>query len=243
VSEARVHALLPHTVHVDPNMLGIALKDAYDICDIMSTKAQLTVTDNGTLSIVRKQFNAAPLGLMGFGMTTILLNLVNANILTTNSLSVILPLGIFYGGVAQILAGLFEAKQNKTFSATAFLSYGFFWLSFVGLNLFPTIGLVPPASPEAVGSYLLLWGIFTAGMSYVTLKENKALQTVFFSLTILFFLLAISDFTGFTFIKRIAGYEGLFCGASAIYLALAEIINDAYNREILPLGKTQTAMT
>lgn len=202
----------------------------------MSSNPQLTMSDDGTVSIGTKRFNPAILGLMGFGMTTVLLNLMNANILSTDSLGVILPLGLFYGGIAQVIAGLFETKQNNTFSATAFLSYGFFWLSFVGLNLFPTFGLVPQASSEAVGFYLVLWGIFTAGMSVVTLKENRMLQTVFFSLTILFFLLALSDFTGLIFIKRVAGYEGLFCGASAIYLAMAEIINDAYGREILPLG-------
>lgn len=209
----------------------------------MSSNPQLTMSDVGTVSIVTKRFNPAILGLMGFGMTTVLLNLMNANILSTDSLGVILPLGIFYGGIAQVIAGLFEAKQNKTFSATAFLSYGFFWLSFVGLNLLPTIGLVPPASSEAVGFYLVLWGIFTAGMSVITLKENRVLQTVFVSLTILFFLLALSDFTGLTFIKRVAGYEGIFCGASAIYLAMAEIINDVYDREILPLGQTHSTIT
>jgi succinate-acetate transporter protein len=201
------------------------------------------MSDDGTVSIDTKRFNPAILGLMGFGMSTVLLNLMNANILSTDSLGVILPLGIFYGGIAQVIAGLFETKQNNTFSATAFLSYGFFWLSFVGLNLFPTLGLVPQASSEAVGFYLVLWGVFTAGMSVVTLKENRVLQTVFFSLTILFFLLALSDFTGLTSIKRVAGYEGLFCGASAIYLAMAEIINDAYGREILPLGQTRSTIT
>jgi succinate-acetate transporter protein len=118
-----------------------------------------------------------------------------------------------------------------------------FWLSFVGLNILPAMGLVPSAPPEAIGAYLVLWGIFTAGMSGVTLKENKALQTVFFSLTILFFLLAAGDFTGIDVIKRIEGYEGLFCGASAMYLAMAEILNDVYNREILPLGKTHSPLT
>lgn len=209
----------------------------------MSASSQLTVTDNGTVTVLKKQFNPAPLGLMGFGMTTILLNLLNAGILPINSLGVILPLGLFYGGIAQIIAGLFEAKQEKTFGATAFLSYGFFWLSFVGLNIFPTLGLAPSAPPEAIGVYLLLWGVFTAGMSGATLKENKALQTVFFSLTVLFFLLAAGDITGIDVLKRIAGYEGLFCGASAIYLAMAEIFNEAYNREILPLGKTPSPLS
>ena len=202
----------------------------------MSTTPQVTISENGTVSVIKKQFNASPLGLLGFGLTTILLNLLNAEILPSTSMSVILSMGIFYGGIAQIVAGFFEAKQNQTFGATAFLSYGLFWLSFVALNLFPMMGLTPFASPAAVGVYLVLWGMFTAGMSVATIKKNTALQTVFVSLTILFFLLAISDFTGSTILRRVAGYEGLFCGASAVYLAFAEIINDVFDREILPTG-------
>jgi succinate-acetate transporter protein len=101
------------------------------------------------------------------------------------------------------------------------------------------MGLAPSAPPEAIGAYLLLWGIFTAGMSAATFKQNKALQTVFVSLTVLFFLLAISDFTGNDVLRRVAGYEGLFCGASAIYLAIAEIINEVYDREIVPIGEAR----
>jgi succinate-acetate transporter protein len=206
----------------------------------MNATPGLTVSENGTVSIIKKQLNASPLGLLGFGFTTILLNLLNAEILPSTSMSVILSMGIFYGGIAQIVAGIFEAKQNQTFGATAFLSYGLFWLSFVALNLFPMMGLTPIASPAAVGVYLILWGVFTAGMSMATIKKNIALQTVFVSLTILFFLLAISDFTGSTILRRVAGYEGLFCGASAVYLAFAEIINDVFDREILPIGDTYT---
>jgi succinate-acetate transporter protein len=202
----------------------------------MSSTPQITVSENGTVSVIKKQFNASPLGLMGFGLTTILLNLVHAEILPSTSLSVILSMGIFYGGIAQIVAGVFEAKQNHTFGATAFLSYGLFWLSFVALNLFPMLGLTPIAPPVALGVYLFLWGVFTAGMSVATFKKNTALQTIFVSLTILFFLLAVSDFTGSTILRRVAGYEGLFCGASAMYLAFAEIINETFDREILPIG-------
>jgi succinate-acetate transporter protein len=102
------------------------------------------------------------------------------------------------------------------------------------------MGLTPIAPPAAVGAYLVLWGVFTAGMSVATIKKNIVLQTVFVSLTILFFLLAISDFTGSAILRRVAGYEGLFCGASAIYLAFAEIVNDVFDREILPIGDKYT---
>ena len=179
--------------------------------------------------------NPAPLGLMGFGMTTVLLNLHNAGLYTLGTM--ILSMGIFYGGIAQIIAGIMEYKKGNTFGTTAFTSYGLFWLTLVFLNILPNTGLwaVPPEA-FALGSYLLMWGLFTLFMFFGALKRNRALQVVFLSLAILFFLLAISDFTGITLIKIIAGYEGIFCGSSAIYLAIAEIINESYGRKILPIG-------
>jgi succinate-acetate transporter protein len=179
--------------------------------------------------------NPAPLGLMGFGMTTVLLNLHNAGLYTLGTM--ILSMGIFYGGIAQIIAGIMEYKKGNTFGTTAFTSYGLFWLTLVFLNILPNTGLwnVPPEL-FALGSYLLMWGLFTLFMFFGTLKRNRALQVVFLSLAILFFLLAIGDFTGISLIKIIAGYEGIFCGSSAIYLAIAEIINESYGRKILPIG-------
>ncbi len=179
--------------------------------------------------------NPAPLGLMGFGMTTVLLNLHNAGLYTLGTM--ILSMGIFYGGIAQIIAGIMEYKKGNTFGTTAFTSYGLFWLTLVFLNILPNTGLwnVPPET-FAIGSYLLMWGLFTLFMFFGTLKRNRALQVVFLSLAILFFLLAIGDFTGISLIKIIAGYEGILCGSSAIYLAIAEIINESYGRKILPIG-------
>ncbi|RJS76571.1 hypothetical protein CW712_01360 [Candidatus Bathyarchaeota archaeon] len=183
-----------------------------------------------------ESLNPGPLGLMGFGFTTILLNLLNAGLLSTDAMGMILPMGLFYGGLAQIIAGLLEAKQKKTFGLTAFTSYGLFWWSFVAINLLPTMGLAAAPSKTAVGAYLLAWGIFTALMTAATFKSNKALQVVFITLTILFFILAIGDFTGIGAIKILAGYEGIFCGSSAVYLAIAEILNETYKRNVLPIG-------
>jgi len=186
-----------------------------------------------------KSVNPAPLGLMGFGLTTILLNLVNAGLLNADALGMILPMGIFYGGLAQIIAGLLEAKQGNTFGATAFTSYGLFWLSFVAINILPKLGLSETASPSAIGAYLLVWGIFTSLMSVATFKTNKALQVVFLSLSALFFILAMGDFTGNRSIRVIGGYEGIFCGSSAVYLAIAEILNETYEKVILPVGEKE----
>ena len=180
--------------------------------------------------------NPAPLGLMGFGMTTVLLNIHNAGIYALGSM--ILAMGIFYGGLAQIIAGILEYRKGNTFGVTAFSSYGLFWLTLVGLIIIPNVvpGIDAPSS-TAMASYLFMWGLFTFLMFISTLKHNKALQFVFASLTILFWLLALGDFTGNTTITVVAGYEGIICGLSAIYLAMAEVINETYGKEIVPVGK------
>ncbi len=180
--------------------------------------------------------NPAPLGLMGFGMTTVLLNIHNAGFYDLGSM--ILAMGIFYGGLAQIVAGALEYRKGNTFGVTAFTSYGLFWLSLVGLIVIPII-IPDVATPDstAMGSYLFMWGLFTFLMFISALKKPTALQFVFISLAILFWLLALGDFTGNATITKIAGYEGIICGLSAVYLAMAEVINETYGKAIIPIGK------
>jgi uncharacterized protein len=187
------------------------------------------------LSIQDTTSNPAPLGLMGFGMTTVLLNLHNAGYYPLDSM--ILAMGIFYGGIAQIIAGIMEWKKKNTFGTTAFTSYGLFWLTLVGLIVLPKLNLGTKPTEVAMGWYLLMWGIFTGLMYIGTLRLNRALQFVFASLTVLFFLLAIGDFTGNAAIKTFAGFEGIICGLSAIYTAMAQVLNEIYGKEIAPLGK------
>ncbi len=178
--------------------------------------------------------NPGPLGLFAFGTTTVLLNLHNAGFFELNSM--ILAMGIFYGGTAQVIAGILESKKNNTFGMTAFISYGFFWLTLVGLIVMPKLGWVAAASKPAMAAYLTVWGIFTALLFIGTLRLNRALQFVFATLTILFFLLAAGDATGNETITHIAGYEGLICGASAIYTGAAVLLNDVYGRNFWPIG-------
>jgi len=177
--------------------------------------------------------NPAPLGLLAFGMTTVLLNLHNSGLFTLGSM--ILGMGIFYGGIGQIIAGIMEWKKNNTFGTTAFTSYGIFWLTLVALLVMPKLGWATAPEVTAMGFYLLIWGLFTAVMFIGTLRLNGALQFVFGSLTVLFFLLAIGDFTGIALIKTIAGYEGIICGFSAIYTGLAQVLNEVYGKVILPI--------
>ena len=210
-----------------------------------------------------KTANPAPLGLLGFGITTVLLNFVhNARLNPLDAM--IIGMGIFYGGLAQIIAGILEYKRGNTFATTAFTSYGLFWLSFVALNWLGTAtiatnGIWPfsayaPAIPnyntpwlvsqEAFAAYFLMWGIFTFAMFFGALKINRALQFVFISLAILFFLLAAKSallaYTTLTpadleLFTRITGVEGVICGLSAVYLAIAEVLNEIYEKTVLPI--------
>ena len=180
-----------------------------------------------------KVANPGPLGLLGFGMTTVLLNLHNAGLLPLSI--AIVAMGIALGGLAQIIAGIRELCQGNTFAGTAFTAYGLFWWSLVLIWVNPFDG-INAATPTDMGYYLLLWGIFTAFMFVGTLKHNRATQVVFGSLTILFMLLALGDFTGNHTITMIAGFEGIFCGLSAIYSAMGQILNAEYGKEVMPLG-------
>ncbi len=193
------------------------------------------IASNQTIIIKDSTANPAPLGLLGFGMTTILLNIHNAGIFELDSM--IMGMGIFMGGIAQIFAGLQEWKKNNTFGATAFTAYGSFWLSLVAIWLIPStsFGAAYKSSETALGWYLILWGIFTFFMFIGTLKLSRVLQVVFFTLTVLFVLLAISAFTDNKSLHTFAGYEGIVCGASAFYGCVAQILNEVYGRKVMPL--------
>ncbi len=185
--------------------------------------------------------NPAPLGLMGFGMTTVLLNIHNAypnNPGVFGNNSMIMAMGIFYGGLAQIIAGILEYRKGNTFGVTAFSSYGLFWMTLVFLWFFPIILGVNAPSSTFMGWYLFMWGFFTMMMFIATLNKNFSLSFVFLTLFILFYLLALRDW-GFIALEDSAfiGFEGVICGFSAIYLAMAEVINESFGRTILPIGR------
>jgi len=190
--------------------------------------------DQSIISVKDNSANPAPLGLFGFGMTTVLLNLHNAGLYEMNSM--IFAMGIFYGGIAQVVAGILESKKNNTFGMTAFISYGFFWLTLVGLIVMPKLGWITASSSGGMIAYLIMWGLFTLLLFFGTLKISKALQFIFATLTILFFLLAAGDATGNATLKTFTGFEGIVCGLSAIYTGAAVLLNEVYGRIILPVG-------
>ncbi len=179
--------------------------------------------------------NPAPLGLLGFGMTTVMLNLHNADIIPLGS--VILALGLFYGGLAQLIVGVMEWKKGNTFGTAAFTSYGLFWLTLVGIWTLPVLGLGEATDKTAMGYFLAIWGVYTLFFFIGTLKSNRVTQFIFGSLTVLFFALALGDLTLVPEVTVAGGYIGLLCGASAMYAALATVVNEALGRKVFPLGE------
>jgi len=192
-----------------------------------------------------KLANPGPLGLLGFGLTTVLLNLHNAGLFPLDTM--ILAMGLAYGGLAQVIVGAMEFRKGNTFGTVAFSSYGLFWWSLVILLLLPKSTLFTGMSAPtetAMAAYFFMWGLFTFAMFLGTLKKNRALQFVFVSLTILFFMLTARELTGnptlfgtFTF-NNLTGIEGVICGLSAIYLGIAEVLNETHGKTVLPIYST-----
>ena len=167
-------------------------------------------------------------------MTTVLLNLHNAGLFAMGS--AIFTMGIFFGGIAQIIAGIMEWKKNNTFGTTAFVSYGFFWISLVGLILIPVLGWSGPLEMKALVSFLTIWGLFSFVMFIITFRLSKALQVVFGLLTLLFLLLIAGNVTGSVAVLQIAGIVGIICGLSAMYTGLGQLMNEVYKEPIIRLG-------
>jgi len=178
--------------------------------------------------------NPGALGLLAFGLTTIILNMHNAGFFAMGS--AVFAMGIFYGGIAQVIAGIMEWKKNNTFGMTAFISYGFFWIVLVFMLLMPALGWTGALDKTSLILYLALWGLFSFVMFIITLRLSKALQVVFGLLVLLFILLVVGNALASETILHIAGYEGILCGLSAMYTGLGEVMNEVYKEKIVKLG-------
>ena len=179
----------------------------------------------------------APLGLAGFGITTLLLSLVNAKILPATTEEGVMALALTVGGLAQLLAGMWAFRRGNTFAGTAFTAYGAFWFSFFLLvNVFiPQMkGAAVADINSFVGWYLLAWGIFTAYMLIASLAGAKAVSLVFFLLAITFFVLAIGAFSATSGITQVGGVVGLLTAIAAIYASFADVTNANFKRRVLP---------
>jgi len=188
----------------------------------------------GVVEITERICNPAPLGLAAFGLTTLVLNAFNSGLVDKAGEGLVWPLGIFFGGMAQFAAGMWEAKKNNTFGFTAFSAFGAFWMFLALTKILEAGGVLQPMTPESKSLFLVCWGLFTGYMFVGTLKLSRALQAVFGTLTILFFLLAIGAHNETW--EKIAGWEGMICAATALYASFAIVVNETWGRQVFPLG-------
>jgi len=175
----------------------------------------------------------AALGLAGFGITTLVLSVFNAKILSGAGLPVVFGLAIAYGGGAQLLAGMWEFRNNNTFGATAFSSYGAFWISYWFLTHFDA-GKIGGDAGNALGLYLIAWGIFTLYMWIASFGVSVAVNVIFLLLWITFFLLGIGEWSSGENWTKVGGYVGLATAAAAIYTSFAVVTNSTFKRTVLP---------
>jgi uncharacterized protein len=182
-----------------------------------------------------KVANPAPLGLAGFGLTTVLLSCINAGLMPVEGTTAVVPLAFAFGGLAQLLAGVLEFVNGNTFGMVAFTSYGCFWWWYAFMVWTIGAGWIKPPAPVAVAVALLLWGVFTLSTWVATFRANKGVWTVFLLLWLTFFLLSAGDF-GIAGAKTLGGYVGLATGLAALYVSFAEVTNGAFGRVVIPLG-------
>jgi len=182
-----------------------------------------------------KPADPGPLGLAGFALTTFILSMFNAGLVSKAGEPVVLGVALAYGGIAQLVAGIWEFRTGNTFGAVAFCSYGAFWISFWALLTFfaPTI----PAEHvgAAVGLYLISWGIFTAYMFVASLRTTAAIALVFILLTITFLLLGIGNSGGHEGMVEVGGWAGLLTAAAAWYASMAGVVNSTFGKTVLPV--------
>ncbi|KAK9820145.1 hypothetical protein WJX72_006643 [[Myrmecia] bisecta] len=183
--------------------------------------------------------NPVPLGLYAFGLTTMLLQGVTTGMTEPATSNLAAAFALFFGGLVQLLAGMWEFKRNAVFGATAFSSYGGFWLSYGLYSILATAGIFAAPAPEGLQMMLSLWGILTFILFICTIALSRALQVLFLSLAATFFLLAggVKNHT----CDQVAGGVGLWVGLVAWYIATAEIVNALWRQTILPLGVMKLA--
>ena len=176
-----------------------------------------------------------PLGLAAFALTTFVLSMFNSGLMSDKGEPIVFGLAFAYGGLAQLLAGMWEFRTGNTFGATAFTSYGAFWLSFFVFVTFFATKIPAADAGHAVGLYLIAWGIFTAYMFIASLRTTAAIATVFLLLALTFILLGIGDAGGKENITKLGGYVGLATAAAAWYASFAVVTNSTFGRTMLPV--------
>ncbi len=190
-------------------------------------------TNKNNLFLMDNTANPAPLGLCAFGTTTILLSLCNLGIIALSS--PVIAMAIFYGGIAQIIAGLMEWKKNNNFGFLTFVSFGFFWITFAGIMMLPVLGLAKAPQPVDLAAFLSVWGIIALGLLICTMKMHRSLQVTVLAVLLLIVILVAAELTGSGLIKMSGGVMGIIAGGLALYIGLGQVINEVYNRKIIPV--------
>ena len=178
----------------------------------------------------------APLGLAAFALTTFVLSFVNAGLVPASVEPVVFGLALAYGGIGQFAAGMWEFAKGNTFGATAFSSYGAFWLSFWWLTGHTDLSGAGADAAKGVGLYLLAWGIFTAYMTVAASRVSGAVLAVFVLLTLTFLVLSWGEFADSSGIHKLGGYLGLLTALAAWYASFAGVTAFAFKRPLLPTG-------
>jgi succinate-acetate transporter protein len=178
--------------------------------------------------------NPGPLGLAAFALTTFVLSMFNAGLVSSTAEPIVFGLALAYGGLAQLLAGMWEFRTGNTFGATAFTSYGAFWLSFWAFVQFFEKDVPKADAGHAVGLYLIAWGIFTTYMFVASLRTTGAVALVFFLLALTFIVLGIGNAGAHTGIVKLGGWIGLATALAAWYASFAEVTNATFGRTVFP---------
>ena len=189
---------------------------------------------NPEISIRDTTSDPGALGLFGFSLTTFLLNMSNAGVFPMTS--IVFSMGILYGGIAQIIAGIFEWYKNRLFPSVVFISFGFFWISLIMIFILSALGIAPPPDDEGMGFYLFIWGSMSFVFMISSLKRPKVIFFMFVTVVLLFWLLAIEKWTNSAKVGKAAGIVGIICSLLSFYNGAAEMINEAFETTVLPMG-------
>jgi uncharacterized protein len=208
----------------NPTAAGSVQRDAARSSEVVESRSGgITIADPG------------PLGLAAFAMTTFVLSMFNADLVSRSGESVTLGLALAYGGIAQVLAGMWEFRTGNTFGAVAFTSYGAFWISFWAFVQFYAAGIPAADAGHAVGLYLIAWGIFTSYMFIASLRTTGAIALVFILLAVTYFLLGIGNANGSDSLVKAGGWVGLATAIAAWYASFAAVTNATFGRLVLPV--------
>ena len=209
----------------NPTAAGAMAREAARSSEVVDSRAGggITIADPG------------PLGLAAFAMTTFVLSMFNADLVSRSGEAITFGLALAYGGIAQVLAGMWEFRTGNTFGAVAFTSFGAFWISFWAFVQFYAASVPAADAGHAVGLYLIAWGIFTAYMFIPSLRTNGAIALVFFLLAITFFVLGIGNARSSNTLIKTAGYFGLATAIVAWYASFAAVTNATFGRSVVPV--------